>query len=545
MRLLPGVIVSLATLAFCGAEAGAEDEAAPLLKPRSLVVNQASDAIVGYLKLPKPLGEGATREMAETALRRVVDQYENTRVSHVFWNICYQRAAYRSDVWASYWDVADPERTTSGWPRKYYELHRLGIDDVFARVIPRCHERGISPWVSLRMNDMHYHDDPAKMNPFWNDHPEYRIREQPGFSNGFDFTRAEVRAHYMKLVDEALSRWDVDGIELDWMRFPNHFQPGDAERGRATLTTFMREVRTKTRAAAERLGHPVGVAARIPATPEFAHGLGFDTATWAREDLVDVLIPCSLWRPSFADVPVEAWRMHVGSDCLIVPCTDLWIGGMRGGAVAGSGMAPIRGFTASMLGRGADALYLFNHFGPTDMRLASLTVEQGVDRDRTMGDLLAIAGDPTKAVQGPRRHVLTFHDPVPPDSDYHRPLPAQLSPGEPARFRLHIGPAPASGICVLRVGLDESDGFESAVLAASVNGRACRAMNDLPRPTGPAPAKHAHRVDPAGVAPRLLRFDVDLASLRRAYNDIEIRLHSGSPQRIIWLELVISPQKKE
>ncbi|MBT4818803.1 MAG: hypothetical protein HON70_24055, partial [Lentisphaerae bacterium] len=330
----------------------------------SLIVNQAADAIVGYLKLPKPLGAGATREMAESALRGLVDQYEGTRVSHVFWNVCYQRAAYRSDAWASYWDVPNPDIDVVSWPRRYYELHKLGLDDVFALLVDRSREKGISPWISLRMNDMHYHEDPNRMNPLWNENPQFRNDPKPGFHNGFDFTRAEVRALYMDLIEEVLSRWDTDGVELDWMRFPHHFRNGELEAGRTALTGFMREVREKADAAAKRLGHPVGVAVRVPATPEFADGLGMDAVAWAREGVIDVLIPGSLWRPSFPDVPIGQWRDALdGSRCAIVPGTDLWIGGMRGGVVAATGMAPIRAFTASMLDRGADAIYLFNHFG--------------------------------------------------------------------------------------------------------------------------------------------------------------------------------------
>lgn len=542
MRFLPGVLLFL--LFLCVRPLGAQpaNNTASLVKPKSLIVNQAADAIVGYLKLAKPLGGGATREMAETALRGVVDQYESTRVSHVFWNVCYQRAAYRSDAWASYWDVPDPDSNTGDWPRKYYELHRLGIDDAFALLIPRCRKRGISPWVSLRMNDMHYHDDPHRMNPFWNDNPQFWLHKKPGFGGGFDFTRAEVRAHYMKLVDEVLTRWDIDGVELDWMRFSTVCQPDDAENGRAALTAFMREARAKSQAAAQRLGHPVGLAARVPATPEFAFGLGFDAAAWAREGLVDVLIPYSTWRPSFPDVPVEQWRAHVGRDCLIVPGTDLWIRGTRRGAVAATGMAPIRGFTASMLDRGADAIYLFNHFAPTDMLLSRLTVEDGVDANCTQGDLLAMAGDPVMALSGPRRHVLTFHDPVPSNSDYRPPLPAQLAPGKPAQFRLHIGPAPASGTCVLRIGLNDSDGFEAAALKANINGATCREIRDVPRPAQNQPAGHGGHLYPASVAPRLLQFEAAPASLHRGYNNIEIELAQGIQQQVVWLELVIDPE---
>jgi len=424
-----------------------------LMKPGALVVNQAADAIVGHLKLAKPLGRGATRKMAEAALRGLVDQYEGTRVSHVFWNACYQRAAYRSDVWASYWDVPNPETDVVSWPRHYYELHLLGIDDAFAKLVARSREKGISPWISLRMNDMHYNEDPHRMNPFWNENPQFWLHGKPGFGNGFDFTQPEVRAHYMALVGEVLSRWDSDGVELDWMRFPNFSLDGDHTGVRVALTAFMREARAKADAAATRLGHPVGIAVRVPATPEFAYGLGMDAVAWAREGLIDVLIPGSRWRPSFPDVPVEEWREKIGKSCVIVPATDLWIGGMRGGVVAATGMAPIRGFTASMLERGADAIYLFNHFGPTDMKLAGLTVEDGVDQGCTLGDLLAVAGDASRALTGPRRYVLTFHDPVPRDSGYVTPLPAVVAAEESADFRLHIGLAPTDGNCFLRVGL--------------------------------------------------------------------------------------------
>jgi hypothetical protein len=82
-------------------------------KPTAVIVNQAADAIVNYLKLEKPLGKGANREMALAALRQTVDQYQGTGVSHVFWNVNYQRVAYRSAVWPSYWDVSDPEKNVT------------------------------------------------------------------------------------------------------------------------------------------------------------------------------------------------------------------------------------------------------------------------------------------------------------------------------------------------------------------------------------------------------------------------------------------------
>ena len=217
----------LITLLFAGVAFG-EPAVAVGPKQTAVIVNQAADAIVNYLKLEKPLGKGATREMALAALRQTVDQYQGTGVSHVFWNVNYQRVAYRSAVWPSYWDVSDPEKNVTGWARGYYELHKLGIDDVFAIVIPRCRERGVSPWISLRMNDHHYTGDPSRVSPLFFEHPELRTRGGKGL---FNYARPEVREHYLKLAAEVLERYDVDGLELDWIRTAANFNDDEIESG--------------------------------------------------------------------------------------------------------------------------------------------------------------------------------------------------------------------------------------------------------------------------------------------------------------------------
>ena len=517
------------------------DHMPQFFKPGDLVVNQAADAIVGYLDLPKPLGQGATREMAEQALRDVVDQYDGTNVSHIFWNVCYQRAAYRSEAWASYWDLDDPQTQTVSWPRLYYLLHDLRIDDGFEILIRESRERGISPWVSLRMNDMHYHDDPHRMNPFWNQHPEYWILPQPGFNNGFDFVQPAVRAHYLKLVREVMTRWDVDGVELDWLRFPHLFKPGDEAAGRAALTSFMREVRQAAAAAAARLGHRVGIAARVPCTPEFSYGMGLDAVAWANEELVDVLIPGSFWRPSFPDVPVEAWRAAVGPRCQLVPSTDLWLGGYRGGPVGATSFGVMRGFTAQVLDRGADAVYLFNHFEPCRSKLNRFTVEAGADPEATFGDLLAVAGDPAQVTAGLRRVAVTYHDPVPPESDYRPPLPAKLLSGQASRLSLSLGPAPTTGHVEIWVGLAKADGLAEAELTVRLNGAACVPDGDVPRPPEADAKPRDFMRLPVGMAPRMLRYRAPLTAVRRGGNEVEVTLAGGPQQSVVWLEVRLYP----
>jgi len=509
-----------------------------------VILNQAADAIVNYLR-PEPLLEhGAASEMLKAALKQLVDQYDGTRISHLFWNVCYQRTAYRSDVWPSYWDVDNPAANTSDWPRKYWLLHTRGIDDVFEILIPRSRERNISPWVSLRMNDTHYIEDSAKISLLWHEHPELRTHAR----GGFNYMRPEVKQHYLTLIDELLGRYDIDGVELDWMRFPHHFEPEDFEHGCDILTQFMSEVRRRTDATAKRLGHPVGIAARVPATPGFARGLGMDGVTWAQQGLVDILIPCSTWKPSYADIPVEQWRAEIGTNekgYCIAAGTDLWIRCTPTGRFMGSSMETIRGFTASMLDRGADQIYLFNHFAPADWSLWYYTPSGERKDDHTYHDLLSEVGDIDSATSKPRRHVLTFHDPVHPDSDYRPPLPAEITVQQPTVLRIHTGPKPSSGHYVVRVGLDESPDLFNTRLAVKLNGTTCRTVNDLAKPKKVASFEEAQSwpmLNVAEVAPRVLQFEAPLASVRRGYNQVELTIQQGGQQRAVWLEVYIEPQ---
>ena len=260
------------------------------------------------------------------------------------------------------------------------------------------------------MNNHHYTGDPSRVSPLFFEHPELRTRGGKGL---FNYARPEVREHYLKLAAEVLERYDVDGLELDWIRTAANFNDDEIDRGREILTDFVRAVHRETQAAAKRRGHPVQLAVRVPAKPEFAHGLGFDVAAWAREGLVDMMIPSDYWN-GFADLPVEDWRAQIGVDarqCRIVPFTGTTYACTKGWMVnvMSRNLAAMRGFAASMLDRGADGIYFFNNFQPVDspvrlrtpegkegwvkrkqMELTLLPTGEGVEfDDPVMNDVLA------------------------------------------------------------------------------------------------------------------------------------------------------------
>lgn len=526
---------------------GADPESvagAPRVPRQGVILNQAADALVGYLPLAGPLDKDTPREDIAAGFRKIVDQYAGTQVTCICFNTNYQRTAYQSDVWQSYWDVPDPEADTSGWPRRTWLVHRKGVD-LYAVCIERCREHGISPWLSVRMNDTHYSDDPTKISSLWWDHPQWRLAGDP--HNGFNFAVDEVRAHYLALLEELLHRYDADGLELDWLRFPWHFKRGEEEAGKQLLTEFMRETRKLADEAAERRGHAIGIAARVPAVPGFAIGMGMDAVTWGREGLVDLLILGSVWRPSDTDQPIEEWDRRLGParrGVTLAAGTDLWIRGTPSGLLMMNDIQSMRGFTVAMLDRGADAIYLFNHFHHNTFYRAS----EGPDgREVTTNDyqeLLREAGHLGRSLARPRRHVVTWHDPAPHGADNPRQLPADIAPSRAAEIRLYMGPRPTGGRVVVRVGLEDRRGMEEAVLSAQLNGTACLRIADLvpKRGSGPKGDSGSHVVKTvAEVAPRVLQFEAPTSAACRGDNRVRLEIGAGPPQRVIWLEAYVEP----
>ena len=73
------------------------------------------------------------------------------------------------------------------------------------------------------MNDHHYYNQPALLSGLMIEYPKYRLSEK----GGFDFAVKEVRSHYLKIIEEIICRYDIDGIEIDWMRSPDVFRTGE------------------------------------------------------------------------------------------------------------------------------------------------------------------------------------------------------------------------------------------------------------------------------------------------------------------------------
>ena len=397
-----------------------------------------------------------------------VDAHVSAGITDLFVNVNAQRANYRTDVWEAYWDgydptVSDDQPFFAGLdPKRRFEatifkdmrnLHEQGCDYP-QRMIDRARHHKIQAWISLRMNDGHqgHLPDHPSHSAIWKSHPEWRL------AYGLDYEQSEVREHHMKLVREVCDRYDIDGLELDFLRFWLYFRKGREHEGTKLMLDFMQQARAATQKAERRLGHPVKLAVRVPGNPWTARRHGLDAAAWGKAGLVDLIVAGSFWHSSNTDLPVETWKgMLIDTEVEIAVHLE---DGINSGASGRRTMTheEMRGMLTSGLHRGADAVYFFNLFTGPYQRWPR------EDHDRLLTD----AGSYSALRSAPRRHVLSINNPwsagEPRDDSF---LPYT---GNHSIFRLHIGPRPLprqeTRIELVVAGHDEP-------LEVSLNDRAC------------------------------------------------------------------------
>src|SRR6185295_35894 len=156
---------------------------------------------------------------------------------------------------------------------RYLDLQEAGIDWV-AEISKACRKRGISPWISIRMNDMHGANSWEKsyMNAPLQRDPKYRLSgQQPNAKDGvnrmeqaLDYSHKEVRDYFLLIIREAIEDHDYEGLELDWLRCPFCVDPPASPKQIAMMTDWTAEVRKITDAKAKKLGRPCPLGLRVP-----------------------------------------------------------------------------------------------------------------------------------------------------------------------------------------------------------------------------------------------------------------------------------------
>ena len=399
-------------------------------------------------------------------------------------------------------------------------------------------EAGLPFFPRVRMNS-HYDMDPA--------HPAYGRfrRERPdlmigrpgeaipagttewGIRTGLDFAFPEVRAHRLAIIHEVVERFDVDGVELDFMRHPAFFRIDEAYGNRYLMTDLVRQARRRLDELGQERGRKLRLAVRVPPTLYDSARIGLDAGEWIAEGLIDVVVAGGGFIPF--ETPIREFVSAAsGTGCLVYGCIE--------GTVTADERI-IRALASLWRDAGAAGVYLYN-FYTMSPEWNRRTAEEVSDPQRLARLDKRYELTRPRSYEGGGGHSVAFKYASPATE-----LPIQLAPVQSAgdwcgpRLTLPIGddPEPA-GQCHLRLRIDRLP-EPGERLDIELNGSLLPSGAMSPgwdRKVIPTtfwveyPAKVVERQEEGAT----VEYELDPALLRRGENIIRARLVSGGSRSL-------------
>ncbi len=319
----------------------------------------------------KANGKGPVAVTTED-LKRLIEEvaYAGSQVDTVLLCINAQVMYYPTKVGTMRGAMSTPAERAK-WPAseeqrfRNVQGHFESGADPYAIVLSGAKRRGLEALLTFRMNDNHGND--FLRTKFWQDHPEFRLGQ-----GALDFGRDEVRDYTARLIEEAVRRYDCDGIELDFNRFPTFFKDGTTESRVAKVNALVQRVRAMLDDVGRERGRRLVLAVRVPSnygrtppTPESARQLGCNVPAWTKSGWVDFVTVSEFFHERF-DLPLKPWKAAIRE----VPV----YGGIEPIDPAVKSTSPERFLTAEkylraarhLWSEGTDGIYLFNFFVPRE-----------------------------------------------------------------------------------------------------------------------------------------------------------------------------------
>ena len=324
---------------------------APRGEHRMLYVSDPST--ISRLVLPDPVTEADLRRWVDWLADSGVDTFDQELFSQ---------------GWTVYWKSEKYEYDQRPQHRHFLPLIESGTMPVEI-LIDQSHKRGMRFIGGFRMNDGHAgHNRRAGIGvaEFIESHPELRLHDpRPGQSfqepEALDFTFEEVRDFTFGVVEEAATRFAIDGVELCF-RETAYFPPDEAP-GRAHLMT---ELIRRVRAMLDKCGAQkrLVLGARVFASTAECARQGLDVPGWIRAGLLDYVSPADSMYADF-NVPYAEWSaLTRETDCMLYPGLHPWLSQRARYRLGRTPMnhALSRALAHTMYGAGADGVSIYNHF---------------------------------------------------------------------------------------------------------------------------------------------------------------------------------------
>lgn len=363
MRFVAAIVALLLSSGSCLAA----EEAAPSIegaRKRRVLYNFDGDSCFST----KAGSKGPAPVVLED-VKRLIEEvaYDGSRVDTIHICINAQAMYYPTKVGTMRGALSTAEEREQ-WPaseKQRFENLKAFFDggvDPYAVMLSEARRRGREALLTFRMNDDHGND--FLRTQFLIDHPEWRLGDERYRGRGaMDFGREEVRDYTFRLIEEAVRRYDCDGIELDFNRFPNFFKDLAEDERVARMNGLVKRVHGMLNDVGRERSRRLVLAVRVPSnygrtppTPATAKQAGCDVPAWVKNGWVD-FVAVSEFLLERGDLPIGEWKAAITT----VPI----YGGIE--CTRGSGQKNLTGdeyraAAAELVKKGADGIYLFNFF---------------------------------------------------------------------------------------------------------------------------------------------------------------------------------------
>jgi hypothetical protein len=488
-------------------------------RKRRVIYNRDGGTIFGKLKSP------------EDCLSKHIIPALNTQVDAIFYcTMVTTLYSHDTNVGERMDDLADALGSTSEHSinaRHNMRMLRKAGKDILALVVDKGHEAGLEVFWSHRINDLH------DSEPGWTDILSQWKREHPEFLMGtpedterypssspryywssLDFGKPQVRQYLLRITEDVARRYDVDGIEIDYLKSPMFFRPNldgkpATQEQLDILTEFQREMRRIVQEAENERGRPMLIGARVPMSAASCRNVGIDIERWLREGLLDLMSVGNgdAWPNLPAAELVKLGHKH---NVPVYPC--LKYGGFGPGVntpSASPDIEPWRAGASNAWRIGADGIYLFNMFPSTPQH--PMFMQLGDPEKLATLDKLFAATDTApysdRMLIRPHEKVCGLSVVLP----RSMALPATLAPGaEPRIVTLQIGDDIA--------GASDRGKLAGAVLKVRVSGPEVMDRVEI--------RLNGQHLDPTGAEPEegRLTFNPKPAWYRVGDNEVSVRL---------------------
>ncbi|MBI2496571.1 MAG: hypothetical protein HYV75_01100, partial [Opitutae bacterium] len=120
--------------------------------------------------------------------------------------------------------------------------------DILRVVTGALRPRGLEVLAGVRMSDTHHRRiaaDEALCPRFTIDHPDWVIRQPDGRDNetAMDYSHPGVREHRLAIMRELATDYDVDGLELNFIRWGKHFPRDEGAAKAPVMTEYIGQIR--------------------------------------------------------------------------------------------------------------------------------------------------------------------------------------------------------------------------------------------------------------------------------------------------------------